>query len=173
MDHLYLETILRHYRNPCHFGPLEPSDASAEASIPNCGDRVKVHLRLEERAGAGSGTDPVTAAGEDAAPNPGPLLVAAISFEGEGCAISRASASMMTDLLAGRPVEEARRLRERFLAFMGSEGAGPVDRDREELGELLALDGVRQFPARVKCATLAWGAFEQALAGALEQRNQE
>jgi nitrogen fixation NifU-like protein len=163
LDHLYLETILRHYRDPFGFGPLEPCDASAETGIPNCGDRVKVYLRLAGEAGTGAEADTESC--------PGPLQVAAISFEGQGCAISRASASMMTDLLTARPVTEARRLRECFLTFMDRDGAGPTDEDREELGDLVALDGVRRYPARIKCATLAWEAFEQALAAALAKRD--
>jgi nitrogen fixation NifU-like protein len=148
LDRLYLETILRHYRKPRHFGPLEPCDASVETRIPDCGDRIRVHLRL----------DPVS------------RKVAALFFEGEGCAISRASASMMVERLGGRSVVEARRLRERFLTLMDPGEPGPSEENRAALGDLVALEGVRRYPARIRCATLAWEAFERALATALAKR---
>ncbi len=148
LEGIYLEKILEHFREPHHFGPLDPHDGSAEGDNPHCGDRVKVYVRLAE------GPD-----GEEPA-------LAAISFEGVGCAISRASASMMTDLLEGRSLSEAEGLKARFLALMDPQGPGATDGDEDALGDLVALAGVRQYPARVPCATLAWDAFQRAVQAA-------
>ena len=144
LEGIYLEKILEHYRDPHHFGPLDPCDGSAEGENPHCGDRVKVYVR---RSGEQS---------EEAS-------LTAVSFEGVGCAISRASASMMTDLLEGRSLSEAEGLKARFLALMDPQGPGATDGDEAALGDLVALAGVRQYPARVPCATLAWDAFQRAV----------
>jgi nitrogen fixation NifU-like protein len=146
LEGIYLEKILEHYRDPHHFGPLDPYDGAAEGDNPHCGDRVKVYVRL---TGEGDRT-----------------ILAAVSFEGVGCAISRASASMMTDLLEGRSLFEAEGLKARFLALMDPQGPGATDGDEDALGDLVALAGVRQYPARVPCATLAWDALQRAVQAA-------
>ena len=133
---LYQEILLDHYRRPHNFGPLPESDREADGHNPLCGDRVHVRVRLD-----------------------GDRL-AEVRFEGSGCAISTASASMMTDAVQGRTRAEADALFERFRALVtGAAAAGAA----EELGELAALAGVREFPMRVKCATLAWHTLHAAL----------
>jgi nitrogen fixation NifU-like protein len=138
---LYQEVILDHYKRPRNYGPLADADRHAEGYNPLCGDRVKVHLRL---------------CGD---------RIAGISFEGAGCAISTASASLMTEAVAGKTRKEAVELARQFHGVLtgeeGAEAEGAVD-----LGKLEALSGVREFPVRVKCATLAWHALKAALEGA-------
>lgn len=135
---LYQEILLDHYRRPRNFGPLDAADREVEGHNPLCGDRITLRLRLDgERIGEAR-------------------------FEGSGCAISTASASMMTEAVSGRTVAEALALAERFRGRLTD--AAPAEPE-EELGELAALDGVREFPMRVKCATLAWHALREALAG--------
>ena len=133
---LYQELILDHYRRPRNHGALPDANAVVHMHNPVCGDEVKLHLRLD---------------GEQ-------VLEAA--FEGQGCSISQASVSMMTQLLAGRSAEEARRLAERFTAMLHGDAEAAADK---ALGDLRALAGVRQFPVRVKCALLGWNALEKAL----------
>jgi len=134
---LYQEILLDHYRRPRNFGPLEDANREIEGHNPLCGDRLTLRLRL---------------AGD---------RVEEARFEGSGCAISTASASMMTDAVRGKSVAEALALGDRFRARLtGAERAEA----EESLGELVALDGVRDFPMRVKCATLAWHALREALA---------
>ena len=134
---LYQEVILDHYKRPRNFGPLADADRHAEGYNPLCGDRVKLHLRLEGDR------------------------IAGISFEGAGCAISTASASLMTEAVAGLSREEATALERRFHGLLTGEEpeAGSGDLDKLE-----ALAGVREFPIRIKCATLAWHALRAALA---------
>ena len=132
---LYQEVILDHSRHPRHHGVLEDASHKAEGYNPLCGDRVTVYLKL----------------GED-------NRVADIKFQGKGCAISQASASMMTEQVKGRPVADAARLIAAFKAMM-HDGGVPTD----GLGDLEALRGVRKFPVRVKCATLSWITLELAL----------
>ena len=137
---LYQEIILDHSRHPRHFGPLAEANRSAEGYNPLCGDRVKIMLKVDA-------DDRI----ED------------VMFEGRGCAISVASASMMTDMLKGRTVAEAERLMGGFLELVKGEGAGSLSaEDREQLE---AMSGVSAFPMRVKCATLAWHAMKSALEG--------
>jgi nitrogen fixation NifU-like protein len=124
---LYQEVILDHNRHPRHFGPLPHANRSAKGHNPLCGDRVTVYLDV---------------AGE---------TIQGIAFEGSGCAISTASASLMT---------EARALFRRFHGLLTDPHPEPAD---DDLGKLLALTGVREFPMRVKCATLAWHALQAAL----------
>jgi len=140
---LYQEVILDHNRRPRNFGPLATANHRAEGSNPLCGDKVTVLLDLE----AGRIRD--------------------VAFQGAGCAISTASASLMTEALKGQTVEEARRLFHVFHDLLTTGQAG----DREgspELGKLAVFTGVREYPMRVKCATLAW----HTLIAALDQKDQ-
>ena len=132
---LYQEVILDHYKSPRNFGELDPADATAEGYNPLCGDQLKVYLRMDE------GT------------------VSEVRFEGSGCAISTASASLMTEAVKGKSREFAEALFEDFHQLVA--GGEPPDR---ELGKLEALAGVRDYPVRIKCATIAWHALRSALA---------
>lgn len=133
---LYREVILDHSRHPRGFGALAEANRQAEGNNPLCGDRVKVFLDLEGDR------------------------IAGISFQGAGCAISTASASLMTEMLRGRTLAEARAIFADFRHLVTQGGSASEDR----LGKLAAFAGVREFPMRVKCATLAWHTFEAALA---------
>ena len=135
---LYQEVILDHYKRPRNFGPLPDADHSAEGYNPLCGDQVKVSVRLEDGR------------------------VADAHFEGAGCAISTASASLMTDAVKGLTVDEAEALFQRFHGLVS--GKSEVS-DEDDLGKLEALAGVRDYPVRIKCATLAWHALRSALHG--------
>jgi len=135
---LYQEVILDHSRHPRHFGSLEHATHKAEGYNPLCGDRVTVMLALDQ-------------AGH----------VADIKFEGKGCAISQASASMMTEMLKGRSLDEAQALMSGFLHLVKGEEAKDLSaEDREHLD---VMAGISEFPMRVKCATLAWHTFKNAL----------
>lgn len=135
---LYQEVILDHSRHPRHFGRLDHATHKAEGHNPLCGDRVTVMLAL----------------GRDG-------RVADIKFEGKGCAISQASASMMSEMLAGRTLSEAQKLMDGFLHLVKGEDAnGLAVEDREHLD---VMAGISEFPMRVKCATLAWHTFKNAL----------
>jgi nitrogen fixation protein NifU and related proteins len=138
---LYQELLLDHARQPRHKQPLREEAVLADLENPLCGDHIRLGLQLE------SGR------------------VTAIAFDGEGCVISQASASIMAELVSGRTVAEARQAVAEFVARMRGEAEWPVDAP----DELQALSGVRQYPLRVKCATLAWHALEQALDRALDQ----
>lgn len=135
---LYRELILDHARKPRHFGKLDDATHSAEGINPLCGDKLKLYLRL----GAGDAI-------EDA------------SFEGSGCAISVASASLLTDTVIGLDVPKAMNY---FTAVTQRMTDGKSSEEGElNLDKLLALEGVRDFPSRIKCATLAWHALNSAL----------
>jgi nitrogen fixation NifU-like protein len=135
---LYQEVILDHSRHPRHYGALDQASHKAEGYNPLCGDRVTVYLNL----------------GEDG-------RVADIKFQGKGCAISQASASMMTDLLKGRTAEEADRLMQGFLHLVKGEDASGLSEDDRETLDVMA--GISEFPMRVKCATLAWHTYKNAV----------
>jgi nitrogen fixation NifU-like protein len=135
LNDLYRDVILDHNRRPRNFGALEPADASVEGFNPLCGDRLTVRLRLDDDK------------------------ISDIRFEGQGCAISTASASLMTEAVKGRSRSEALRLFERVHQLLTDDGAPPA----EELGKLAALSGVREYPARVKCASLCWHTLASAL----------
>jgi nitrogen fixation NifU-like protein len=142
MDHslreLYQEVILDHSRHPRHFGVLENATHKAEGYNPLCGDKVNVMLVLDKDG-----------------------KVADIQFTGKGCAISQASASMMTEMLAGRTLAEAQKLMEGFIHLVkGEEAPGLSPDDREHLD---VMAGLSEFPMRVKCATLAWHTFSNAI----------
>jgi nitrogen fixation NifU-like protein len=135
LSDLYQEVILDHNKRPRNFRQLEDASHKAEGYNPLCGDRLNLFLRLD---------------GE---------RIADIGFLGSGCAISKASASLMTDSLKGRTVAEAQALFERFHRMVTT----PPDQPVEDLGKLSVLAGVREFPVRVKCASLAWHALKAAL----------
>lgn len=139
---LYRELILDHAKRPRHFGKLDPVTHTAEGLNPLCGDKLKMYFNV----------------GEDG-------MIRDATFEGSGCAISVASASLLTDSVAGMTLDEAD---DYFRAVVGLLTEGSAESDtpaRVELGKLRALAGVREFPARVKCATLAWHALHAALSG--------
>jgi nitrogen fixation NifU-like protein len=135
INDLYQEVILDHNRRPRNFRVLEHANHSAEGYNPLCGDRLTLYLDVEEG------------------------LVRDIAFQGSGCAISKASASLMTDSVKGRPVAEVRDLFARFHRMITT----PPDQGVEDLGKLSVLAGVREFPVRVKCASLAWHTLKAAL----------
>ena len=134
---LYQQVILDHNKNPRNFGPLENANRTAEGRNPLCGDEIRVYLRLDG--------DTI----ED------------IKFEGRGCAISKASASMMTMSLKGKSTEEAEQLFQSVHDMLTGESDPEADPD--EMGRLAVLSGVREFPVRVKCASLGWHAMRAAL----------
>jgi nitrogen fixation protein NifU and related proteins len=140
VDQLYQEIILDHYKNPHGRGLREPFQAEAHHVNPTCGDEVTMRVNLA------SGT------------------VADVSYEGMGCSISQASASVLHELATGRSVEDALELHDAFAVLMA--GRGQVQPDEEVLGDAVAFAGVARYPARVKCALLAWMAFKDALARA-------
>jgi len=135
LSDLYQEVILDHNKRPRNFRVLEAPSHTAEGYNPLCGDRLSLFLKVE---------------GD---------VIADVGFQGSGCAISKASASLMTDALKGRPVSEARELFERFHRMVTT----PPDQPVEDLGKLSVLSGVREFPVRVKCASLAWHTLKAAL----------
>ena len=133
---LYQEMILDHYRRPRNKGTLENADATVEMKNPLCGDEIELQVTFDGDA------------------------VRDLKFCGRGCSISQASASMMTQLVKGKRSEEIDAIRKKFRDLM----LGNSDPDDSQLGSLRALSGVARFPARVKCALLAWNALESALA---------
>lgn len=138
---LYQDVILDHSRHPRNFGVLDGATHRAEGYNPLCGDRVKIYLVLDDAG-----------------------RIADIRFEGKGCAISQASASLMTDMLTGRTVAEAETLMGGFLHMVkGEADIGELNADDRERLEVMA--GVSAFPMRVKCATLAWHTMKSALEG--------
>ena len=139
---LYQTTILDHGKSPRNFGPLEGANRTAAGHNPLCGDKLTLYLEVED--------DRVKAA----------------TFEGSGCAISTASASMLTQTVEGRPVDEALALFREFHEWVTGNGDADLSSDQaDRLGKLAVFGGVREFPMRVKCATLAWHAMSSALAG--------
>jgi nitrogen fixation NifU-like protein len=133
---LYQETILDHGKNPRNFGKLDDANHEAQGHNPLCGDRLTVFVKTEGDR------------------------ISEVTFEGNGCAISMASASMMGDALKGMPVDEAEKVFKSFHDLVTSEADGTPE---EELGKLVVFSGVREFPVRVKCATLAWHTLRAAL----------
>jgi nitrogen fixation NifU-like protein len=135
LDELYREIILDHYRNPRNRGSLEEPSLSGEGDNPLCGDEVKLDVAIQDGQ------------------------VVGVRFLGRGCSISQASASMLTQAIMGLSLEEVEALFESFKGMM----YGSDQVDAESLGDLEALQGVRKFPVRVKCATLAWNVLQEAL----------
>ena len=136
---LYQEVILDHNRRPRNWGAVESPDRTVDGYNPLCGDKLRLTLRMDgDRIGE-------------------------LKFEGSGCAISKASASLMTDAVKGKSAAEARALADALQAVVTT----PMDKPADDgaLGKLAVLSGVREFPARVKCATLAWHTLRSALEG--------
>ena len=139
---LYQEVILEHSKAPRNYRELKGSDRKAEGFNPLCGDRFTVYVQMEGDS------------------------IREITFQGSGCAISKASASMMTQSLKGKTKTEADELFHRFHKVVT--GQAPTNGDQPELGKLTVFSGVSEFPARVKCATLAWHTLQAALEGTQE-----
>ncbi len=135
LDQLYRQVILDHSQNPHHYGKLDESTRTIELNNPTCGDVIQLHFLIEGNR------------------------ITDIRFSGHGCTISKASASMMTDLMVGKTLEEALQLEKQFSLLVQGEEV----QDVEELGDAILLSGVAKFPARIKCATLSWKALEKAL----------
>ena len=138
---LYQEVILDHNKHPRNFGEIEGSDRHAEGYNPLCGDRLTVYLNLEKD------------------------VITEVAFQGSGCAISKASASLMTDAVKGKTVAEARLLFDQFHAMITNNAN---ENSESQIGKLAVLAGVRDYPMRVKCAILAW----HALRAAVDENNQ-
>lgn len=143
LEDLYREVILDHYRNPRHTGTFgDGADAHAEGQNPLCGDEVAIDIKLDGDT------------------------IADVAIEGQGCSISQASASMMADAIIGKSLVEVSDMAQTFKRMMGiDDGANPLDPERpgSVLGDLEALQGVRKFPVRIKCADLGWTTLEEAL----------
>ena len=138
LSELYQEVILDHNRRPRNFKKIDHATSSAHGLNPLCGDDYYVYLK---RDGQG--------------------VIQAVGFQGQGCAISKSSASMMTVLIEGKKTEEAQKLKDAFIHLLTRDSVSPDQ--REAVGRLKLFEGVRQYPIRVKCATLAWRTLEEAL----------
>jgi nitrogen fixation NifU-like protein len=135
LDDLYRRVIMDHYQNPRNRGALDGDSVTINLNNPTCGDRIQIQLKIEDG------------------------LIQDAKFLGEGCSISLSSASMMTQAVKGTTVEEALVLADIFSRLM--KGEDIVEEEDIDLGDIEALQGVSKFPARIKCATLAWKALEQ------------
>lgn len=135
LEDLYKEVILDHYRDPRHKGRLDPHDVALERNNPLCGDEIELFLKLNGDTLEG------------------------IAFDGKGCSISQASASMMAEKIQGLSTKEARALSDAIKRMMAGEEEG----DMEELGDLVSLKGVVKYPVRIKCALLGWNTLIEAL----------
>mgnify|MGYP003482524852 FL=1 len=134
LDQLYRSVIMDHYKNPRNKGSLDENSVTIDMNNPTCGDRIHLTLKLEDG------------------------VVQDAKFDGEGCSISMSSASMMTQLVKGKKLDEALELADIFSKMMLGE---EFDDEKYDLGDVEALQGVAKFPARIKCATLAWKAMEK------------
>ena len=145
LDSLYQEIILDHYKHPHHAGLREPFEAQVHHVNPTCGDEVTLRVHLSEG------------------------VVQDVSYDALGCSISQAAASVMSDLVIGKTVDEAMEIHGEFLTLM--QGKGTVEPDEDVLEDAIAFAGVAKFPARVKCALLSWMAWKDATAQSLEASN--
>ncbi|OOC63023.1 Fe-S cluster assembly sulfur transfer protein SufU [Paenibacillus ihbetae] len=134
LDDLYRRVIMDHYKNPRNRGRFEDDAVTVDLNNPTCGDRISLQLKVENG------------------------VVADAKYTGEGCSISMSSASMMTDAVKGKSLDEALSLADRFSSLMQGE-----DVEFEEYEDIEALSGVNKFPARIKCATLAWNALRKGI----------
>lgn len=134
LDNLYRQVILDHSSHPHHHGLLEDSTDQVEMNNPTCGDEIRLQLKIEDG------------------------IIQDVRFDGSGCSISTASASMMTDVLIGKTESQALEMAEQFSQMVQGQKV-----DTSDLGDAAILSGVAKFPARIKCATLGWKALERAL----------
>lgn len=159
LEQMYQQVILDHAKSPHGRGLVEAADGAAHGQShqvnPTCGDEVTLRVELGGAVADGA-----------AAPT-----ISRVSWEGQGCSISQASLSVLTDLVTGRPVTEAEHLGDVFRELMGSRGKGLDDAAEDELGDATVFTGVSQYPARIKCALLGWAALRDSLvtSGALDQ----
>ncbi|MGH2768460.1 MAG: Fe-S cluster assembly sulfur transfer protein SufU [Actinomycetota bacterium] len=144
LDELYKEVILDHYRYPRNRGRLDPPDFDLHRDNPLCGDEIHLYAQMEDGK------------------------ITGIAFEGKGCSISQASASMMTEKIKGESVTDAEGLAHLFKRMM--QGDNPEDLDR--LGDLVALQGVQKYPVRIKCALLSWNTFLEGLKAYREKQGE-
>jgi nitrogen fixation NifU-like protein len=143
MDSMYQQIILDHYKHPQHHGEIDNFDAEVHHVNPTCGDEVTLRVRLADGQ------------------------IAELGWVGEGCSISQASTSVMSELVVGEPIADALALQEKFLELMQSQGnAALSEQDEEALDDAIAFAGVSKYPARVKCALLGWMAMKSAVANA-------
>ncbi len=145
MQSLYQEIILDHYKAPHHAGLREPYEAEVHHVNPTCGDEVTLRVHIADG------------------------IVEDVSYDAEGCSISQASTSVLTDLLIGAKVDDALRIHETFVELM--QGRGQVEPDEDVLEDGIAFAGVAKFPARIKCALLGWMAWKDATAAAFAQES--
>ncbi|RYG74482.1 SUF system NifU family Fe-S cluster assembly protein [Lentibacillus lipolyticus] len=134
LDTLYRQVIMDHYKNPRNKGSVEGDALTVDMNNPTCGDRIQLQLQVDDG------------------------IVRDAKFTGEGCSISMSSASMMTQAIKGKKLDDALKMSKAFSEMMLGED---VDTEELEMGDVEALQGVSQFPARIKCATLAWKAMEK------------
>jgi len=145
LDALYQEIILDHYKHPHHKGLRDPFEAEVHHVNPSCGDEVTLRVHLADG------------------------VVSDVSYDSVGCSISQASASVLTDLVIGKSIDEAMGIHATFQELM--QGRGTVEPDEDVLEDGIAFAGVAKFPARVKCALLSWMAWKDATAAALSKEN--
>lgn len=136
LDVLYRQVIMDHYKNPRNKGELDGTSLTIDMNNPTCGDRIHLTIKVENG------------------------IVVDAKFDGEGCSISMSSASMMTEAIKGKPIENAIKISKAFSDLMQGKD---VDEDNLDLGDIEALQGVCKFPARIKCAMLSWKALEKGL----------
>jgi nitrogen fixation NifU-like protein len=148
MDSMYQQIILDHYKHPQHRGELTAFDAEVHHVNPTCGDEVTLRVRLSDGR------------------------IAELGWTGEGCSISQASTSVMSELVVGTEITDALRLQENFLELMQSQGQLTLTEDQaERLEDAIAFQGVSKYPARVKCALLGWMAMKSAVAEATSDQS--
>jgi nitrogen fixation NifU-like protein len=149
LEQMYQEVILDHYKHPHHRGLREPFGAQVHHVNPTCGDEVTLRVALSDDG----------------------ATVADISYDGQGCSISQAATSVLTDQVIGSSVEDALRTVAAFTAMISSRGS--VEGDEDVIGDGIAFAGVSKYPARVKCALLGWTAFKAALAEATDDLEED
>jgi nitrogen fixation protein NifU and related proteins len=143
LDSMYREIIIDHYKHPQHRGLPADYDAEVHHVNPTCGDEVTLRVRVADGS------------------------IADLGWVGEGCSISQASTSVMSELVVGHSVDEAMQLQDRFLRLMQSQGQAEIsEADADALDDAVAFEGVSKYPARVKCALLGWMAMKGAVADA-------
>jgi nitrogen fixation NifU-like protein len=149
MESMYQDIILDHYKHPQHRGLPESFDAEVHHVNPTCGDEVTLRVRVTDGR------------------------IAELGWDGEGCSISQASTSVMSELVSGKPITDAIALEEKFLALMQSRGTAELtEAEADELEDAVAFEGVSKYPARVKCALLGWMAMKSAVASAQGQSDE-